>query len=207
MLYMKMVPAMRKRHFSWITVGLFGVAGSVTGATEFSFERFYVDFFYGGNGKPGWIRAGDMDGEGDTGLVAGGGRALFIYENDGKARGWKRHGSLDSTGNIGANGAVLLDVDGDKDLDVVCAKYYEELGWWENPGGSLADKTWAFHQLAEVSYYLHDMILVDLDGDGKATEVIANLISGGNLKLLWWRPAIFPVAASRQVNPVMREWM
>ena len=33
--------------------------------SPFNFSREYIDTNYGGNGKPGWVRAGDMDLDGD----------------------------------------------------------------------------------------------------------------------------------------------
>jgi len=70
-------------------------------ATTFEFNRNYVDQNYGGNGAPGFVRSGDMDGDEDIDLVAGGGRALFVYENDGvpNKADWTRYGNLDGTGN------------------------------------------------------------------------------------------------------------
>ena len=177
-----------------------GVLGATVSAaqTQFSFTRYYVDLDYGGNGRPGWVRAGDMDDDGDLDIVAGGGEALFVYENDGQAGGWTRHGTLDGTGSIGANGAVLFDADLDGDLDVVSALYQSDLGWWENPGGPLTTADWAFHQLSAESRYLHDMILVDLDQDGVAEEIIANLNQGywsASITIKWFRPGADPTAA------------
>ena len=163
--------------------------------TAFEFTQFYIDTNYGGNGKPGWVRAGDMDDDGDLDIVAGGGYALFVYENNGSARDWARHGNLDGSAQIGANGAVLFDVDGDTDLDVVCAEYYGELGWWENPGGPLTSHVWSFHTLSNESDYLHDIIRVDLDQDGIAQEFVANLNQGywnANIKVKWYRPPADP---------------
>jgi hypothetical protein len=164
------------------------------------FLRRYVDLAYGGNGKPGWVREGDADGDGDLDLVAGGGSALFVYENLGRADGWRRHGSLDPTSAIGANGAELWDVDSDGDLDVVCAKYNNDLGWWENPGtgANPVDGTpWAFHKLSDESRYLHDLLRADVDGDGKAEEFIANLNQGywsARITLKWFRIGEDPTA-------------
>ena len=164
-----------------------------TGGEQISFEKFYIEQDYGGNGKPGWVRAGDMDNDGDLDIVAGGGRALFVYENNGNARGWKRHGSLDSSGEIGSNGAELYDVDGDGDLDVVSAKFRSDLGWWENPGGRLRSLPWIFHALDSQikDYFAHDIFLTDLDGDGAAEEFIFCLTKKGYwdapVSLAWYR--------------------
>jgi hypothetical protein len=159
------------------------------------FVRRYIDLEYGGNGKPGWVRAGDMDLDGDLDLVAGGGEALFIYENNGRADGWRRFGNLDASDTIGANGGELFDVDKDNDLDVVSAKYESDLGWWENPGGALSEGTWPFHTLSTEDRYLHDLIRVDIDGDEVAQEFIANLnegYSGADITLKWFRPGPDP---------------
>ncbi|MFC1537738.1 FG-GAP repeat domain-containing protein, partial [Gemmatimonadota bacterium] len=105
-------------------ISLLTLSGSVapSGEEPFRFHKFYLE--YGGSDKAGWgwIRPGDMDSDGDIDLVAGGGRRLFVYENDGRARGWKPYGNLDPTGEIGSNGGVLFDVDRDGDLDVVSAR-------------------------------------------------------------------------------------
>ena len=168
---------------------------SLAAIDTIGFARNYIDTKYGGNGKPGWVRAADMDKDGDLDIVAGGGFALFIYENDGNTGGWRRYGNLDSTGKMGANGAVLYDVDGDGDIDVAAAKYYNDLGWWENPGGTLSNTPWAFHKLGETSWYLHDIIRVDLDQDGVAAEFVVNLNEGywdTPAEIKWFRPGSDP---------------
>lgn len=159
-------------------------------ANGFVFRTNYVDLDYGGNGRPGWVRSADMDGDGDIDLVAGGGRALFIYENNGNGRSWKRYGNLDSSGKMGANGAILFDVNRDGNLDVVSATYYDDIGWWENPGAQFRHRQWRFHSLFKTRWFLHDLICTDLDRDGHKEEFIANLNNkywGTDIKILWFR--------------------
>lgn len=161
----------------------------------FSFNKSYPDTNYGASGKPGWARAGDMDNDGDVDIVVGGGRGLFIYKNNGSAGGWQRYGNLDSTNEMGSNGAVLYDVDKDGNLDVVTAQYYSNLGWWENPGGALSNDAWTFHVFRSESYYLHDIIVVDLDKDGKVEEFVTVLNKdywSADSKLMWFRPGANP---------------
>ncbi|MFC1558284.1 FG-GAP repeat domain-containing protein [candidate division KSB1 bacterium] len=159
-------------------------------SSDVSFEFFNLDTTY----APGWIRQGDMDNDGDTDIIAGGGRQLHIYENDGNSRGWKRFGSLENPENplIGCNAAVIYDVDGDNDLDIIASRYYKNLGWWENPGGKLTSEPWEYHVFHNSeSYYLHDIIRVDMDKNGKKDEIIANVNKGywkSDVKISWFRP-------------------
>ncbi|MCA8960438.1 MAG: VCBS repeat-containing protein [Planctomycetes bacterium] len=150
-----------------------------SGYPPFRFDRQSVDDHYGGNGRPGWVRAGDMDLDGDLDIVAGGGNALFIYLNGGDSRSWRRTDNLDGTGGIGANAGLLVDVDLDGDLDVISALYYKDVGWWENPGGDRIALAWVFHTIVKERWFLHDLALGDIDNDGKAREVVANLMNRG----------------------------
>lgn len=168
---------------------------------DFKFKVVYVDTNYGGNGRPGWVHSGDFDGDSDVDLIAGGGQALFVYENTGGGNGWQRHGSLDETGNIGANGAVITDVDGDGDLDVISAKFYDDIGWWENPCGASCDlssiSSWSFHSIGSVGtngqsgphYYLHDIVPVDFGGSS-GPQIVAPAISKTcqNVAMSWFEP-------------------
>jgi hypothetical protein len=171
--------------------------GTTAVAAALSFDRLYVDLDYGGNGRPGWVRAGDMDNDGDLDIVAGGGYALYVYESEPATNSWTRHGNLDGTQGIGANGGVVFDVDADGDLDVVCAQYKDDLGWWENPGPPLTSTAWQFHVLSNESRYLHDLIVADLDQDGTVEEFVANLNAGywnASITLKWFRPGADPTA-------------
>ena len=82
--------------------------------------------------------AGDLDGDGDTDVVASGfsrpGRVLW-YENSGDPSGpWTAHMVKDNWTN--ANQVLLADLDGDSDLDIAaCAERGSlEVRWWRNEG-------------------------------------------------------------------------
>ena len=74
-----------KRRLPLVALLVLSVAGAACDSDgdpspRFRFERQAVDLDYGGNGRPGWVRGGDVDGDGDAEIVAGGGEALYVYE-------------------------------------------------------------------------------------------------------------------------------
>lgn len=50
---------------------------------KFIFKRFYIDQEYGGNGKPGFVRPGDMDNDGKMDIISEGCgyKIISYYEN------------------------------------------------------------------------------------------------------------------------------
>jgi len=143
----------------------------------FGFDLVVVDAAYPGNGRPGWSAAGDIDGDGRTDVVSGGGNALQWY----RAPDWTRF-QLEPplSPSPGANGAQVFDVDADGDLDVVTALYLSRLTYWENPGPGLAAQgTWPRRTIdSTVSGFHHDLVRGDVDGDGE-DELVALYVGGG----------------------------
>ena len=117
-----------------------------------SYNHHIVWYENDGVHKNGWTRhlisqhlnevfeavAGDLDGDGDTDVVASGfsgpGRVLW-YESSGDPSGpWTEHMVKDNWKN--ANQVLLADLDGDSDLDIAaCAERGSlEFRWWRNEG-------------------------------------------------------------------------
>lgn len=100
-----------------------------------------------------WLKSvGDLNGDGRPDLIAGGYRegGLVWYENP----SWKKR-IIAGQGKFGTDGEAA-DVDRDGDFDVVAIEG-QRLIWLENPG-------WQEHEIGRVR--LHDIEVVDLDGDG-----------------------------------------
>ena len=150
----------------------------------------------------------DMDGDGDLDVVMAHGmrpplapvenHGIAWYEQEGKPVGktpragdsltWKPHkiGSLPH-----AFEAVSADLDGDGDQDVAATAWAlgDTLGWFENTGDPSA--AWNPHVLKEKWYAANQVIIADLDGDGRpdiagTADDGSSRVKGAN-ELRWWR--------------------
>ena len=147
--------------------------------------------------RPMHGRAVDMDHDGDLDVLMAYGmmggqdagpenvHQVVWYENDGTpSQGhWKRHVIGRPFPN--AIDAAAGDLDGDGDPDVAAAAWAEpgQIAWFENHGDPKG--RWTMHLVKDRWKRADQVILADLDGDGKLDVVAA--AERGTLELRWWR--------------------
>lgn len=121
------------------------------------------------NGLHGQVELADMDGDGDLDAVLAAPKALVIYSNeDGKGKTWSEPNTIVSNQyTMKLSPFVLMDMDGDKDVDIV-GRYKKEFAWFENTGGAWKRKT-----ITNVDYHEPlSIVKVDFDKDGKPDLVV-----------------------------------
>ncbi len=145
----------------------------------------------------------DMDGDGDLDVVMALGfyyrpgskdpaasekpedNQVVWYENNGRpAEGpWKKH--IIGPRFDDAFEAVAGDLDGDGDIDVAATSWRNpgRLAWFENPGDPRGE--WRRHLLKNNWRSANQLILADLNGDGRLDIVVC--AERGSLELRWWR--------------------
>src|SRR3954466_5399247 len=130
--------------------------------------RFKEHLLQDGYGYAYGVAAADLDGDGDIDLTSVDTVNNFMYwfENDGKGN-FKRH--IIAKGEEGwLERHVIGDVDGDGKPDVVCVKNRsEEIVWFRNSGTPRDGKPWQKFVLARDFHRSYDVVLADLDGDGR----------------------------------------
>ena len=138
------------------------------------------------------IAAGDVDGDGQTDLVAG--------------RNWFRGGDWaprplrnieDWNGYVQSNGDYLFDVNGDGRLDVIAGSFLPtEIHWYENPGEEALrlGKQWPQHLLVDTGNTCNEgQIMADIDGDGRPEWIVNSWKK--DVPTVIWRLVEKPVAA------------
>ena len=136
----------------------------------------------------------DMDGDGDLdvvmacGMCAGDDRPgeVVWYENNGTPRDgkpWKKH-VICRPFPQGFE-AVAADLDGDGQIEVVATAWGANGGlyWFKHDGDPCG--TWSRHVLKEGWAMANQVIVADLDGDGRP-DIVAGAERGSN-ELRWWR--------------------
>lgn len=151
----------------------------------------------------------DMDGDGDEDVLMALGfyfrpesddaaastqrddNKVVWYENDDPKNGpWKQHliaGQFDD-----AFEAVAGDLDGDGDVDVAATSWRNpgRVAWFENHGDPR--QPWTQHLLKENWRSANQVILADLNGDGRLD--IAACAEHGSYEFRWWRNEGRPAA-------------
>jgi FG-GAP-like repeat/FG-GAP repeat len=123
----------------------------------------------------------DVNQDGRLDIIAG--------ENWFEAPDWKKHrireipffeGYIDDLSNF------ALDVNDDAYPDVIASSWFStKLAWYENPrrhDGEYADRLWKEH-IIESGFNYELILLVDIDGDGKAQEILPNY--GSTNEVAW----------------------
>ena len=120
------------------------------------------------------VYVADMDGDGDLDIVSASFNddTIAWYENDGAADPSWTAADI-ATSADGAHCVYVADMDGDGDLDIVSASFYDDtIAWYENDGA--ADPSWTAADIATSADGAEEVYVADMDGDGDLDIVSAS---------------------------------
>src|SRR5439155_4550398 len=125
------------------------------------------------------VAVADVNRDGRLDIIAG--------ENWFEAPDWKKHRMREipvQSGYIDDLSNFALDCNGDGYPDVIASSWFaKKLSWYENPGAAGGDPLWKEHVI-ETGFNYELILLVDVDGDGRAEEILPNY--GNSPEVAWW---------------------
>jgi hypothetical protein len=154
---------------------------------QLKFEHHYISTTYPRLSGFGQSVAGDFTNDGKPDYLIGqhfGTREKrqYLFINNGTPENWSFHEV--TTNNTADGGVNALDVDGDGWLDVVSS------GSWFRNSRNAASTPFTKHVYDSLGYGGHDMVIADVDGDGRK-DVVVNTDKahqgGGENGLYWYR--------------------
>ena len=139
-----------------------------------------VDVEFGGASS---VYAADIDGDGDMDVLGAADydEKIAWWENkDGSGLIWTEH-TVDTAAS-GARSVCAADIDGDGDLDILCATSWSfTLSWWENVWGD--GSAWDKHQIDNLYIGAFAVSAADINDDG-SVDVLG--VSDYSDNITWW---------------------
>ena len=143
-----------------LAAGSLLLAFQLTRPPEIPFVKHTLDL-----GSSETAAIADINGDGRLDIVSG--------ENWYEAPQWTKHhfrNILYTNFYIDDLSTLPLDVDGDGRVDLITSGWFsKKLAWWRNPGKT--GEMWQEHPI-ETGYPIEFTVLVDLDNDGNADEIL-----------------------------------
>ena len=128
-----------------------------------------------------FVTSTDMDGDGDMDVLSASwfDDSIVWYENDGAAVPSFREHIVTAAAN-GAHSVYAADMDGDGDMDVLSASWFDNtIAWYENDGAAAA--SFSAHVVADSAIGTWSVYATDVDGDGDLDVLSTSFSRDGSI--------------------------